>query len=279
MKPAEFLATSVDITAGKYSFVANGNHLLFEGFLAAYKKEVDEEKEEETEDKEKTKNVIPPLELGEILGVKALTPSQHFTKPPARFSDSSLVKALEEEGIGRPSTYAPIIYTLILRDYVRRIKGYLNPTELGFKVSDMLVEYFPKIIDVKFTAAMEEKLDQVEEGTLKRLEVLDEFYAPFKESLDFAQTNIVKEVITTDQICDKCGKPMILKWGRRGKFLSCAAFPECKNSKSITSGVKCPLENCPGELVERRSKRGFFYGCTNFPACTYTARTLPDEKE
>ncbi len=278
MKPAEFLATSVDIEVDKYLFVANGSHLLFEGFLAAYNKTEEEEKEEE-EDKEKDKNVIPPLVQDEILGLTSLTPSQHFTKPPPRFSDSSLVKALEEEGIGRPSTYAPIMYTLILRDYVRRIKGYLNPTELGFKVSDMLVEYFPKIIDVKFTALMEEKLDEIEEGRLKRIDVLEEFYAPFKESLDFAQANIKKEVIVSDQICDKCGKPLIVKWGRRGKFLSCSDFPTCKNSKSITSGVKCPIENCGGELIERRSKRGFFFGCSNFPKCTFTSRNLPEDKE
>jgi DNA topoisomerase-1 len=278
MKPAEFLATSVDITADKYLFVANGSHLLFEGFLAAYNKTEEEEKEED-EEKEKAKNVIPPLEEGDILELEKLTPSQHFTKPPPRYSDSSLIKALEEEGIGRPSTYAPIIYTIIMRDYVRRIKGYLNPTELGFKVNDMLVEYFPKILDLKFTALMEEELDQVEEGTLSRLKVLEDFYAPFKESLDFAQANIVKEVITTDQVCDKCGKPMIIKWGRRGKFLSCSGFPECKNSKSITSGVKCPAENCGGELIERHSRRGVFYGCSNFPKCTFTSRTLPEDKE
>ena len=279
MKPAEFLATSVDILADKYLFVANGSHLLFEGFLSAYNKIQSEEKEEADEEKEKVKNVIPPLELGELLGLKTLNPSQHFTKPPPRFSDSSLIKALEEEGIGRPSTYAPIIYTIILRDYVRRIKGYLNPSELGFKVNDMLVEYFPKIIDVKFTALIEEKLDEVAEGSLSSTEILEDFYLPFKESLDFAQANIVKEVVTTDQLCDKCGKPLIVKWGRRGKFLSCSAFPECKNSKSITSGVKCPTENCGGELIERHSKRGFFYGCSNFPNCTFTSRDLPEDKE
>ena len=279
MKPAEYLATAVDIAADKYLFVANGSHLLFEGFLAVYNKTEDEEKEDQEDEKEKNKNVIPPLEAGEILGLDKLAPSQHFTKPPPRYSDSSLIKALEEEGIGRPSTYAPIIYTIILRDYVRRIKGYLNPTELGFKVNDMLVEYFPKILDPKFTALMEEQLDEIAEGMLSRQKVLEDFYAPFKESLDFAQANIVKEVITTDQICDKCSKPMIVKWGRRGKFLSCSDFPACKNSKSITSGVKCPIENCPGELIERHSRRGVFFGCSNFPTCTFTSRTLPEDKE
>ncbi len=281
MKPAEFLATSVDILADKYLFVANGSHLIFEGFLAAYNKDDEniEGQEDEDNEKEKAKNLIPPLEQGEILGLNKLEPSQHFTKPPARFSDSSLIKALEEEGIGRPSTYAPIIYTLVLRDYVRRIKGYLNPTELGFKVCDMLVEYFPKIMDIQFTARMEEELDQIAEGQLSKEKVLEDFYAPFKVSLDFAQANIVKEVIKSDQVCDKCAKPMIVKWGRRGKFLSCSDFPTCKNSKSIGSGVKCPQENCGGELIERRSKRGFFYGCSKFPACTFTSRTLPEDKE
>jgi DNA topoisomerase I len=269
MTPARYAATSVSIKAGIYSFSASGSTLIFEGFMALYSKN--------GEDKEK--NVIPELEKGELLDLDKLLPSQHFTKPPPRYSDSSLVKALEENGIGRPSTYAPIIYTLILRDYIRRLRGYLHPTELGFKVCDLLVEYFPKIIDLKFTADMEEKLDEIEEGKTDKLKILEEFYAPFKVSLDFAQANIKKEVVTSDQICEKCGKPMIVKWGRRGKFLSCSAFPECKFSKSITSGVKCPQPDCGGELIERRSKRGFFYGCSNFPKCTFTSRNLPGEKE
>jgi len=277
MMPAVYALTQAVIEAGNYKFNASGSTLTFSGFMAAYNKE-DEEDAQNEQDKKK-KNIIPVLTKGEILELLNVLPSQHFTKPPARYSDSSLIKALEEEGIGRPSTYAPIIYTLILRDYARRIKGYLNPTELGFKVCDLLVEYFPKIIDVKFTAAMEEELDQIEEGTISRLKVLQDFYAPFKSSLVFAQANIKKEIITTDQVCDKCGKPMIVKWGRRGKFLSCSDFPTCKNSKSITSGVKCPQEGCGGELIERRSVRGFFYGCSNFPKCTFTSRSLPEDKE
>jgi DNA topoisomerase-1 len=126
---------------------------------------------------------------------------------------------------------------------------------------------------------MEEELDEIEEGRLGRNKVLEDFYAPFKTSVDFAQVNIKKEVITTNEICDKCGKPMIIKWGRKGKFLSCSAFPECKNSKSITSGVKCPEPNCGGELIERRSKRGFFYGCSNYPNCKFTSKTLPQAKQ
>ena len=274
MTPAEYLVTSVDINAARYLFVASGSELIFDGFMAVYNKNNDDEKNT----KEK-KNVIPPLEKGEILALIQLIPSQHFTKPPPRFSDGSLVKALEEDGIGRPSTYAPIIQTLILRDYIRRLKGYFYPTELGIKVCDLLVEYFPKIMDVNFTALMEEELDEVEEGRLDRLKVLQDFYAPFKTSLDFAQTHIKKEVIKTDEVCDKCGEPMIIKWGRKGKFLSCSDFPKCKNSKSITTGIKCPEPTCGGELIERRSKRGFFYGCSNFPKCKFTSRTLPQEKE
>ncbi|MBU1726540.1 MAG: type I DNA topoisomerase [Candidatus Omnitrophica bacterium] len=269
MSPARYKAVSVTINADKYQFGASGSTLIFDGFTAVYSKGEDD----------KEKNKIPAMKKDEVLELLKLLPSQHFTKPPARFSDSSLVKALEEEGIGRPSTYAPIIQTLILRDYIRRLKGYLNPTELGFKVCDMLVEYFPKIMDVKFTAAMEEELDEVEEGRLKRKKVLEDFYAPFKVNLDFAQANIKKEVITSNEVCELCGKPMIVKWGRRGKFLSCSGFPACKSSKSITSGVKCPQEGCGGELIERRSSRGFFYGCSNFPKCTFTSRTLPEDKE
>jgi DNA topoisomerase-1 len=161
---------------------------------------------------------------------------------------------------------------------MRRLKGYFYPTELGFKVCDLLVEYFPKIMDVKFTASMEDSLDEIEEGSLNRIKVLENFYQPFKESLDFAQRTIKKEVVTTDEICDKCQRPMIIKWGRKGKFLSCSGFPQCKNSKSITSGVKCPEPGCGGELIERRSKRGFFYGCSNFPKCRFTSKELPQDK-
>lgn len=275
MKPAIYAVTTVIINAGRYQFSASGSTISFAGFTAAYNG--NPETEEDESDKTK-KDLIPLLNKGDLLELLKLIPSQHFTKPPGRYSDSSLIKALEEDGIGRPSTYAPIIYTLIMRDYVRRLKGYFTPTELGFKVCDLLVEYFPKIIDVGFTALMEEELDEVEEGRLDKLKVLKDFYEPFKASLDFAQANVKKEIITTDEVCDKCGKPMIVKWGRRGKFLSCSGFPDCKSSKSITSGVKCPEEGCGGELIERRSRRGFFYGCSNFPKCTFTSRALPEEK-
>lgn len=276
MKPAIYKVTAVSIEAGEYQFNASGSILDFAGFIAAYNDNVEDD--EEGRDKP-VKNTVPLLSKDDILELLKVLPSQHFTKPPGRYSDSSLIKALEEYGIGRPSTYAPIIYTLIMRDYVRRVKGYFNPTELGFKVCDLLVEYFPKIVDVGFTALMEEELDEVEEGRLDKLKVLQDFYSPFKVSLEFAQANVKKEIITTDKVCQLCGKPMIVKWGRRGKFLSCSGFPECKSSQSITSGVKCPEAGCGGELIERRSKRGFFYGCSNFPKCRFVSRTLPEDKE
>ncbi len=276
MKPAIYKVTAVSIGAGEYQFNASGSILDFTGFTAAYNDNVEDDEEERGKP---VKNTIPLLSKGDILELLKVLPSQHFTKPPGRYSDSSLIKALEEDGIGRPSTYAPIIYTLIMRDYVRRVKGYFNPTELGFKVCDLLVEYFPKIVDVGFTALMEEELDEVEEGRLDKLKVLQDFYSPFKVSLDFAQANVKKEIITTDKVCPLCGKPMIVKWGRRGKFLSCSGFPECKSSQSITSGVKCPEAGCGGELIERRSRRGFFYGCSNFPKCRFVSRALPEDKE
>ena len=270
MTPAQYSTTSVNIKAEQYLFVASGSKLIFDGFMALMNN---------NNNSDKNTNVIPALEEGEILELMKLIPSQHFTKPPPRFSDSSLVKALEEEGIGRPSTYAPITQTLILRNYLRRIKGYFHPTELGVKVCEMLVEYFPRIMDITFTAQLEEELDEIEEGKLPRQQVLEEFYQPFKASLDFAKDNIKKEIVTTDETCDKCGKPMIIKWGRKGKFLSCSDYPACKNSKSITSGVKCPQAGCGGELIERRGRRGFFYGCSSYPKCTFTSRSLPEEKK
>ncbi len=267
MTASRYLQTSVAISAGDYIFSASGSKLIFPGFSVLYEKPEEE------------KNVIPLLEKDEVLELIKLIPSQHFTKPPPRFSESSLVKILEDEGIGRPSTYAPIISTLIQRGYVHRIKGYLHPTELGFKVCDMLLEYFPGILDVKFTAYLEEELDEVEEGKVDRKKVLNDFYGPFKVSFDYASANIKKEIIPSGDICDKCGKPMIIKWGRKGKFLSCSDFPACKNSKSITSGVKCPQPGCSGELIQRRSKRGVFYGCSNYPKCTYIAKDLPQDSQ
>ncbi|MEA3305425.1 MAG: DNA topoisomerase, partial [Candidatus Omnitrophota bacterium] len=244
---------------------------LFNGFTALYRME-----------KKKETCVLPALSEKEVLRLIKLEFSQHFTNPPPRFSDASLVKALEEKGIGRPSTYAPVIFTIILRNYVERIRGYFHPTELGTIVTELLTKYFPRVLDVKFTAYLEDELDKVEDGKADWAGVLKDFYAPFKIACDKAHKhmkNVKEKIMFTDEVCEKCGKPMVIKWGRKGKFLSCSDFPKCRNAKSITTGIKCPQPDCGGELVERRSKRGPFYGCTNFPKCHYTSRSLPSEQK
>jgi len=261
MKPAIFLETTVNIEADKYLFRATGAREIFKGFRIIY-------------DTEFSEKILPPLEKGEVLELIGILPSQHFTKPPPRFSDSSLIKTLEDKGIGRPSTYAPTLQTIVQRNYASRQKGYFYPTELGIKVNDLLVNYFSKVIDVEFTAKMEEELDYVEEGKVDWTKILNDFYPPFKKDLDFAHNSIKKEVISTDKVCEKCGRLMVIRWAKYGKFLSCSGFPECKNKKSLTTGIKCPNLGCDGELVERRSKKGIFYGCTNYPNCKYITEKL-----
>lgn len=274
MNPAQIETTSVGIQSGPCLFKATGSTVVFNGFMVLYKTD------EEDSAQDEKKNILPPLEQGELLSVVSLLPEQHFTKPPARYSEGSLIKTLEEEGVGRPSTYAPIISTIVTRDYVRREKGYLMPTDLGIKVSELLVKYFPQIMDISFTAHMEEELDMVEDGKINWVNILNEFYSPFKEKLDFASGDIKKEVIYSDEICSQCGKPMVIKWGRKGKFLSCSDYPKCKNAKSISSGVKCPQAGCGGDLILRRSYRGrSFYGCSNYPKCCFTSRDLPSSAE
>jgi DNA topoisomerase-1 len=272
MNPAQMEQTSVVIRADRYVLKATGSRTVFDGFNVLYKSEEDSEEE--------AKKELPALAAADALALVRLEPGQHFTKPPARYSEGSLIKALEEDGVGRPSTYAPTIATVVSRDYVRREKGYLIPTDLGIKVSELLVSYFPQVMDVSFTAHMEEELDMIEDGKADWVKILNEFYAPFKEKLDFAAQDIKKEVVYTDEICDKCGKPMVVKWGRKGKFLSCSDYPACKNSKSISSGVKCPAPGCGGDLILRRSYRGrSFYGCSHYPKCTFTSRDLPSTDE
>ncbi len=271
MSPARYRVMTIDINAGRFLFRATGTTLLFDGFTILYAEDNNQDEE---------KKILPPLVSGEEVDLTKLTPSQHFTKPPPRYSDASLVKALEEKGIGRPSTYAPTISTIVARTYVKREKGYLFPTELGTVVTDLLMQYFAKVMDEKFTAKMEEELDEIEEGKIDWVKVLQIFYRPFSFELKMAANymkSVKKEVIATDKVCELCGKPMVIKWGRRGKFLSCSGFPACKNAKSITTGIKCLREGCTGELVERRSKRGVFYGCSNYPNCTYIAQKLPEE--
>jgi DNA topoisomerase-1 len=272
MTPAVFNVVSVQIKAGRCIFKANGSQKIFQGFSVVYE-ENEEEKEEE--------NLLPSLETGEVLDLLKLNPNQHFTKPPPRYSDASLVKALEEDGIGRPSTYAPIIQTIIARSYVKRKEGYFCPSELGVVVTDLLVKSFPRILDLEFTAKMEEELDEIEEGREKSEEVLKRFYDPFEKDVENAKVNMRKvkgEAVKTSEICEKCGKPMVIKWGRLGRFLSCSDFPTCRFAKGIPTGVKCPEPDCTGMLVERRSKGGrHFYGCSSYPKCHHISRRLPSQ--
>lgn len=269
MVPAVYEYKKMDIKAGVCEFSTSGSTLKFDGYLTLEREEKEEEKVID----------FSHFKDGDELKLVDIKPTQHFTKPPPRFSDASLVKALEEDGIGRPSTYAAIITTLTYRNYVKREKGYFMPTDLGILICDLLVEYFAKIMDLGFTAAMEEKLDLVEEGKLEYPELLAEFYKPFKEELEHAEKHIEKQENFVDKVCPQCGKQMVVKWGRRGKFLSCSAFPECKHAEAFTLGIKCPQEGCDGELVERKSRRGTFYGCSRYPTCTYITNKLTEEQE
>jgi len=291
MTTALDLVTSIDILAGSnYFFRASGKKTLFQGFSIVFSdaskvKKTEEKLEKDQKDEEgddEDELEFPDLEQNEVLRLHELTGNQHFTKPPARFNDASLVKILEEEGIGRPSTYAPIIYTVTSRDYVERKGGALMPTELGETVLSLLVEHFPYILDVKFTALMEEELDKIEEGILDWEKVLRDFYQPFEVYLKKAKENmkdVRQEPVPAGQDCEKCGKPMMIKWGRFGKFIACSGFPECKTTKSISTGIACPKEACGGYLVSRKGKGGRkFFGCSNYPKCDFIANQLPKKE-
>jgi DNA topoisomerase-1 len=226
--------------------------------------------EDAQEDEEGRREEIPPLTVDEILDLLEVMPAQHFTQPPPRYTEASLVRALEEDGIGRPSTYAPILSTIQQRHYVERRDGRLHPTEVGTIVTDLLVEYFPDYIDVGFTAEMEEELDLIATGEREWVLVLRDFYGPFASTLTEAQENMPTIEMNnepTGQACPQCGAPLVYKYGRYGKFIGCSNFPECRYSEPIVvkTGVKCP--ECGGDLLERRTRRGrTFYGCSNYDA-------------
>ena len=264
MKEAILESSKVCISSKEAEFETLGRRVLFEGFLKVLNGGSDE-------------NLLPTLEKGQEVTLEDLAVIEHITKPPARYNDASLVKLLEEKGIGRPSTYAPIIYTLFRRNYAQREKRAFLPTELGIKVSDLLVSFFPQIMDEGFTASLEEKLDEVEKGKLQWCKVLEDFYPDFDKKVEETLLLVKKEIEYSDKTCPKCEGKMVIKWSRRGKFLSCENFPRCRYAESISAGVSCP--GCKvGELVMRRNKRGQnFYGCSKFPECTYTNRTLPEE--
>lgn len=234
--------------------------------------------DEETEDKEQ--RLPADLEPDQPLHCVELDPKQHFTQPPPRYTEATLVKALEEQGIGRPSTYAQIIDTIVRRGYVETKERRFFPTELGTIVVDLLKEHFPQVIDVEFTARMEAHLDRIEDGDVEWVDVIQKFYHPFSEALERAQEEMkaveIEEEVT-DELCEKCGRNMVVKWGRFGKFLACPGYPDCKFTKPILNeiGVTCPTCG-EGQIVERRSRRGrTFYGCSRYPDCDFTSWQRP----
>ena len=258
---------SASITAGDYLFRASGFRIAFDGFTALY--------EEATDDAKKKETALPPLEEGQKLQLKKLTADQKFTQPPPLYTEATLIHALEENGIGRPSTYAPIITTIVDRGYVEKDQKKLKTTPLGQAVNTVMMEQFPNIVDVKFSADMEKKLDVVEAGKADWVETIDDFYKGFAKSLEQAEKNmegkrIKVEDIPTDEICEKCGRPMVIKSGRYGKFVACSGFPECRNAHPLVkdTGGLCPLDG--GHMLVRKSAKGrVYYGCSNYPKCNF----------
>jgi DNA topoisomerase I len=343
MVPAVYDQTTADIAAARVTFRATGSILKFPGYLAVYGAQRPEDEagalpepaadgEPAVEEKKNQERLLPPLEAGMELELLKLLPEQHFTQPPPRFNESSLIKEMEERGIGRPSTYAAILSTIQEKTYVEKIERNFKPTELGLLVTDELVRAFPREMDVAFTAGMEEKLDEIEDGSAQWQAVLTDFYTGFKEDLEKAEVtmrDVKRQEIATELACEKCGKPMVIKWGRMGEFLACSGYPdcrntmnfkraedgsiepvkeeeiptdekcdkcgapmlvkrgrfgrflacskypECKNSKPISIGVTCP-KGCGGYISERRSKRGkTFYGCSSYPKCDFVSWDRP----
>jgi DNA topoisomerase-1 len=273
MAPAVLDTVTADIVAGDAVFRASGSQVKFPGFMKVYVEGTDDVQKEEDK-------MLPPLEAKQELALEEIEPKQHFTQPPPRYSEARLVKTLEELGIGRPSTYAPTLETIQKRGYVALQDRRFVPTELGEIVLELMEEFFPEILDTKFTAKMEDELDHIEEGKVQWDKVLEEFYEGFSKRLEVAE-KYMREVEIKDEVadimCDKCGSPMVYKVGRYGKFLACSAFPECRNTMPIVKeiGVNCP--KCEtGQIVERKSKKNrIFYGCTNYPNCDFVSWDKP----
>ena len=314
MESAVFDTTRADIDAGPFTFRATGSVMKFAGWLAVYHEGKDEDAtpvdqqpaDADSDDDEERR--LPRLAVGQALDLRGLLPRQHFTQPPPRFSEATLVKELEENGIGRPSTYAAIIATILDRSYADKDKGRFKPTELGILVNDLMVASFGDIVDVGYTARMEEELDQIEEGHLNWVDALREFQTKFEADLARAKTemrDVKREAIPTDQVCDKCGKPMVLKWGRFGQFLACSGYPECKNTREVGSvsgetdqaaapgagmaaaakaaKVKAaapdpieteaePCQKCGRPMVLKRGRFGAFLACSGYPECKTTRK-------
>jgi DNA topoisomerase-1 len=298
MLPAVYDETIVDIEAGPYLLRAKGSTLKFKGFLAVYEETPDEKRDTRPQEDttaaddsapETDEGQLPPLEEGDRLTLRKLDTDQHFTQPPPRFSEASLVKELEENGIGRPSTYASIIGTIEARDYMEKREAKLYPTELGFVVTDLLVEHFQDIMNVEYTAALEAELDEIEEGKDNLLNTLNQFWKKFEKDLKAASKDMkdVKRMEEqTDEVCDKCGKPMVIKWGRYGKFLACSGYPDCKNTRQLAGaeGEGGPelhedvaKEVCPNDgqpMVLKKGRFGPFLACSNYPECKVTKRLV-----
>ena len=262
------------IAANDYLFKASGYSVRFDGFTVLY-----EEGKDETEENAVS---LPEMNEGDILKLRELIPNQHFTQPPARYTEPTLIKALEENGIGRPSTYAPILSNILNRDYIERVKKSFKPTNLGMVVVDLMTEHFNRVFDVKFTAGLEEKLDKIGEGDLNWVDTIRDFYDDFdklykkaEDSLDGKRVKVPVE--ETDVLCEKCGSKMVIRSGRFGKFLACPNYPQCKNTKPMPEDeVKEPCPKCGGKLVKRISKKGKkFYGCSNYPNCDFAAPGIP----
>ena len=289
MNPAVYDQTTVEIEAKSYLFRANGRIQKFDGFLKVYEEASDEDAKPSPDDQSVT---LPPLAEGESLRLLEIDPAQHFTEPPPRYTEARLVKTLEEKGIGRPSTYASILTTIQDREYALKKERNFRPTELGTVVTDQLVKHFADIFDVEYTARMEEELDEVEEGKMTWIEALNEFYGKFEKDLELAKVNmenIKRQEIPTDEVCEKCGKPMVIKWGQFGSFMACTGYPDCSNTKEIAKDnddgddekkeeVEIePCENCGKPMTLKRGRFGQFYACTGYPDCKTTRKIVAGE--
>lgn len=273
MASARFDNLQVEIQNGDYTFKTTGSKLLFDGYQKVYKNSIDDDKD----------RLLPALEEQEKLDAEDVRGEQNFTQPPSRYTEASLVKELEEKNIGRPSTYAPIVGTLTERKYVTREKKALLPTELGFLVTGLMEEYFKEIVDVNFTAEMEDKLDDVELDEVQWKQVIRDFYGPFEKELAAADQAIEKVKVEdqpTGEVCELCGKPMVLKTGRFGEFIACSGYPECKNTKPVVRSINVKCPKCGRDIVARKSKKGrLFYGCSGYPECDQSFWYKPVNKK
>jgi DNA topoisomerase-1 len=286
MSAALYDATNVEIRASNtenqpegYLLKASSSVVKFPGFIAVYSESRDEDERGESSDFIGAS--LPKLQIGDKLLYLGTFPEQCFTQPPPRYTEATLIKTLEQKGIGRPSTYAPILSTIQDRDYVNKAEGKFHPTELGLTVNKILTAHFPEIVDPGFTAQMEEQLDQIAQGKYEWIAALQEFYPPFQGMLDKAWTNLQKVNMTqaSEETCPKCGRPMVIKVGRFGKFLACSGYPDCKTTMPylVKTGISCP--QCGGDLVKRISKKKrVFYGCSKFPKCQFTVNRKPIAK-